>query len=295
MVMRERFDALLLDYAQRAGAEFRARSVVRAANVDGGVTVRCEDGFEASADYLVCADGAHSPVGKMVGLGAGIAECAAWEVEVSRVAPAAARPGRTAVIDLGYEPWGYAWLFPKDEVESFGIVLPREKSGEMKRLTSEFAASRGAAERESTVARGHKIRFRRGGEPIAGERALLAGDSAGLADEFTGEGIFYAVDSGRMAARAILRALGGGGTFDGYELEVDRDIMPELEGARVIAYMFYGMLHRAPRPWLWASARVGLLWDAFFAVQRGESTYAREVANVAILPGVARRLMARSG
>ncbi len=292
MVMRERFDALLLDHARRAGAEFRPGTVIRDVATDGSVVVRSEDGFEASAPYLVCADGAHSPVGRRAGLGSGMAECAAWEVEVRRPGVAPQRD-RTAVIDLGYNPWGYAWLFPKGDVESFGIVLPRDQAGSMKRLTDEFARARGASGRSIAMARGHKIRFRRGCEPLANDRVLLAGDAAGLADEFTGEGIYYAIDSGRMAARAILGALGGSASLRGYESEVDRYLMPELAGARIIAYMFYGMLRRAPRPWLWASSSIGLLWDAFFAVQKGESTYAREVERVPVLPAVARRLMDR--
>jgi geranylgeranyl reductase family protein len=291
MVMRDRFDSLLLDYARTAGAEFRPGTVVREVDLSDGVTIRGEDGFAAEAEFLVCADGAHSPVGRRAGLGAGIAECAAWEVEVARSGSAATPT--TAVIDLGYDPWGYAWLFPKDGAESFGVILPRDQAASMKALTAEFIARRGAGGREIVTARGHKIRFRRGSEPIAGDRALLVGDSAGLADEFTGEGIFYAVESGRIAARALLSALGSGPGLAAYEREVDRLVMPELRAARLIAYMFFGMLRRAPKPWLFASAKIPLLWDAFFAVQRGDSTYAREVERVPILPSAARHLMHR--
>jgi geranylgeranyl reductase family protein len=291
MVMRDRFDGLLLDHAVRAGAEFRPGTVVREVAQDAGcVRIRAEDGFEAEAEYLVCADGAHSPAGKQLGLGAGIPECAAWEIEVTRPGP-----GRreSAVIDLGYDPWGYAWLFPKDGVQSFGIVLPRDQAGSMKQLTSEFVSARGAASLPVEVAKGHKIRFRRGNEPLVSGRALLAGDAAGLADEFTGEGIYYAIDSGRAAARSTLRALGSDGSLERYEREIDRFVMPELKGARVIAFMFYGMLRRAPRPWLWSSAHIPYLWDAFFAVQKGDSTYAREVDRIPLLPGIARRMLAR--
>ena len=115
MVMRDRFDALLLEQAQRAGAEFRpgvtVRSLDRDRGRDGGVTVRGE-GFEAEADYLVCADGAHSPVGRMAGLGFDLAECAAWEVEVRAPAAKMRSLRSTALIELGYNPWGYAWVFP---------------------------------------------------------------------------------------------------------------------------------------------------------------------------------------
>jgi len=291
MVMRDRFDALLLDHARRAGAEFRPATTVRALDVSSAIRIEGEGGFTAEADYLVCADGAHSPVGRMAGLGEGIAECAAWEVEVRAPAAALRRYRSRSLIDLGYKPWGYAWLFPKANVLSFGIVLPREQAGRMKELVRAYTARLGLGDAEAEIARGHKIRFRRAHEPIANDRVLLAGDSAGLADEFTEEGIAYAVQSGRLAARNVLRALADEGSLRRYQSDVDREIMPELRAARLIGFMFYGMLRRAPRPWMWASAHTPFVWDAFFAVQRGESTYEREAARVPFLPHLAGRML----
>jgi len=291
MVMRDRFDHLLLSHAERAGAAFRPGTTVRAFSSGEGVRIEAEGGFVAEADFAICADGAHSPVGRMAGLGADIAECAAWEVEV-KAPPAALRRYRSrSLIDLGYNPWGYAWLFPKANVLSFGIVLPPDQAGQMKERVRAYTARLGLGGAEVDIARGHKIRFRRGTEPIAAGRALLAGDSAGLADEFTEEGIAYAVQSGRLAARNVLRALGGDGALERYQQDVDREIMPELRAARLIGFMFYGMLRRAPRPWMFASGHTPFLWDAFFAVQRGESTYEREAARVPLLPAIARRML----
>ena len=96
----------------------------------------------------------------------------------------------------------------------------------MKRRVEALMRRLGLAGCEAEIARGHKIRFRRAHEPIADGSVLLAGDAAGLADEFTQEGIFYAVESGRLAARAILRALGGDGSLDAYERDVDAQLMP---------------------------------------------------------------------
>lgn len=291
MVMRERFDALLLEHALRAGAEFRPATVVRDLQAEAGVRIRAENGFEAEADFLVCADGAHSPVGKLAGLGDGIAECAAWEVEVRAPRTKSASYRATALIELGYWPWGYAWLFPKAEVLSIGIVLPPDQGGKMKDRTRAFIERLGLNGSDVDIQRGHKIRFRRGNEPIASGNALLAGDSAGLADEFTEEGIFYAIESGRIAARNVLRAMGGDGTLRRYQRDIDREIMPELRAARLIGFMFYGMLRRAALPWMFASAHTSFLWNAFFAVQKGESTYAREVARIPVMPSVAARML----
>jgi geranylgeranyl reductase family protein len=290
MVMRERFDALLLEQAQRAGAEFRPATPVR--SLEQGARVRvCAQGFKAEADRLVCADGAHSPVGKMAGLGRGLAECAAWEVEVRAPAPIHGAFRSTALIDLGYHPWGYAWVFPKAAVLSIGIVLPAGQANTMKDRVAGYLDRLGLAGAPVDIARGHKIRFRRGGEPIANDVALLAGDSAGLADEFTEEGIYYAIESGRIAARNVLRSLAGESPLWTYQADIDREVMPELRAARLLGFMFYGMLRRAPRPWMFASSKLPYLWNAFFAVQKGESTYAREVARVPILPGLAARML----
>ncbi|GIW13935.1 MAG: hyaluronate lyase [Tepidiforma sp.] len=295
MVMRDRFDALLLDYAQRAGAEFRQGSPVRTLEAaPAGVSVTTEGGFSAGAQFLIAADGAHSPVGKMAGLGAGLAECAAYEVEVRAPAHRVRANRATAFIELGFRPWGYAWVFPKAEVLSVGIVLPPDQAGTMKQQVSAYLQRLGLGGAPVDISRGHKIRFRRGAERIADDRVLLAGDAAGLADEFTQEGIFYAIESGRIAARAVLRALAGQAPLFAYQRDIDRELMPELRAARLIAHMFYGMLGRFPGPWLLATRALPYLWDAFFAVQRGESTYAREVHRVPILPAMAQRRLAQT-
>ena len=245
MVMRDRFDMLLLEQAQRAGAELRTGTGVRELDLNGRARIRA-DGFEAEADVLICADGAHSPVGRMAGLGGDLAECAAWEVEV-RGRPRDASVGEAmTLIDLGYDPWGYAWLFPKAELLSIGIVLPRELAGQMKALTDRYLARLGLEGAEVEIARGHKIRFRRGGEAIASERVALAGDAAGLADEFTAEGISYAIHSGqagraRHPPRARRRWRPAGATSRMWR----RRSSPSWTAARAIAYMFYGMLKRA--------------------------------------------------
>jgi geranylgeranyl reductase family protein len=246
MVMRDRFDALLLDHATRAGAEFRPATVVRSVERHAAVTVRAEARFEAEAEFLVCADGAHSPVGRMAGLGAGIAECAAWEVEVAAPRAQAAAYAGTSLIELGFQPWGYAWLFPKAGVLSIGIVLPRDHARTMKEQVKAYTRRLGLDGSDLRIERGHKIRFRRGHERIADGNVLLAGDAAGLADEFTEEGISYAVESGRLAARNVLRALASDGDLARYEADVDREVMPSLRARPYRAHVLRHVAAGAP-------------------------------------------------
>ncbi|GBD23588.1 hypothetical protein HRbin29_01255 [bacterium HR29] len=288
MVMRDRFDALLAEHAQRAGAVLREAAFVRSIEFEPArIRVRA-DGFQADASFLVGADGARSLTARAANLGVGLAECAAWEVELR---PRANVHTHRAAIELGYCPWGYAWAFPKAGRISAGIVLPLEQARALKSAARRFLERLGLGAAEVERARGHKLRFRRGREPIADERVLLVGDAAGLADEFTQEGIAYAVASGRLAAKALLAALSGQGDARTYERLVDEELMPELRAARRIARIFYGGLRRAPLPWFGAARFLPPLWSSFFAVQRGESTYARETARLEPLAAAMERLL----
>ena len=101
-------------------------------------------------------------------------------------------------------------------------------------------------------------------------------------------------DSARVrVARAALGALAGEGDLRRYQDELEDEIQPELDAARAIAYMFYGMLKRARRPWMLASEYTPFLWGSLFAVQRGESSYAREAKRAGPLTAVATAMLRR--
>jgi flavin-dependent dehydrogenase len=122
---------------------------------------------------------------------------------------------------------------------------------------------------EETHLTGHRIpvaprhRRARGG-------LLLAGDAAGLADPLTGEGISFAIRSGRMAGEAILAAGDRPGRAAGhYDALLARAILPEIRTARVLAALLYGLPRTAFRT-LGRSRRFPELVAETFA---GKSTY----------------------
>ena len=292
MVMRDRFDALLVQGARDAGVTVIDGDGVRSLRRDGeGFRIETGEGC-LTCPYIAGADGANSRVARDLGLGAGMFENVALEAEVR--APAAERARRRGVInlDLGYQPWGYAWLFPKEDLLSIGVVLPAGQGGGLRTELDGYLDRLGL--RGATVERlvGHKIPARRGGERIAGEGAVLVGDAAGLTDEFTEEGIYYAVRSGQIAARHIARAHADGSRWLGaYERAIDRAIMPELHAARLIARLFYWSLNRSPWLTFRLSRRAPYLWTALFRVLRGESSYDRELQRWPFLPAIARTVL----
>src|SRR6185436_20249511 len=102
----------------------------------------------------------------------------------------------------------------------------------------------------------------------------LVGDAAGLIDAVVGEGIYYAIQSGLLAAEAIARAAAAGdGALASYQRRVDELIQPELQASKAFLYL----LDLAPRlsvPFVlrpWRS-----FWRYFFGIFSGERRF-REV------------------
>jgi geranylgeranyl reductase family protein len=96
---------------------------------------------------------------------------------------------------------GYGWVFPHKGYYSVGIWGQASRLKELRGTMAHFLKRNGF--QGNYLLHGHKAPLGGHKWKISSSRVLLAGDSAGLVDAFTGEGIYYALRSGQIAAHVI--------------------------------------------------------------------------------------------
>ena len=88
---------------------------------------------------------------------------------------------------------------------------------------------------KSRIDRGHPIPLYHDHEPLSEGRILLAGDAANLVDPYLGEGIRYALHSGKIAALHVLNALEvGPDAITPYNQEIHDQIGQHLKAIRLV-------------------------------------------------------------
>jgi len=224
MVDREHFDEWLRERAASHGAERRIGSFDKITRDDDGMAVvhyqardKAERGTgtptKVRARAIIGADGARSGVARDAVPGAKDVDCVFAYHEIVR-APAQPGPDYDATrCDVYYRgtlsPDFYGWVFPHGDTMSIGTGSA-DKGFSLRNATS---ALRQAAGLEGTET------IRREGAPLPmkplkkwdnGRDVVLAGDAAGVVAPSSGEGIYYAMYGGRVAAEAVTQLLATG-------------------------------------------------------------------------------------
>jgi geranylgeranyl reductase family protein len=280
MVMRDRFDYLILQHAR---ADVRDGKQVVSLRQDGsGVEVATRSGETFRARYLVGADGASSRVARLAGLRRDKQMGMAIEVEVPADDGLLEKYADTALFVFGTPPFGYLWIFPKAEHLSVGIGAFEGKGSDVRDVLRQEMARLGV-EVDGAEQHGHPLPIYLQHEPLHQGRVLLAGDAAGLMDPLMGEGVRHAVDSGRMAAQAILTD-----DLPGYTRRVQREIGADFLWGLRWARVFY------EHPWgcFELGVRNPRFVKEFVRLLAGQTTYRRmaALAPLNLLLGIGRRL-----
>ena len=214
MVDREQFDDFLRARAVSAGAVRLTGTYLRLERDTGGTHVVYRDkasGAETrvTAKLVIGADGARSNVAKTeVPGGDKIPYVIAYhEIIAAPAANADYDPARCDVIyDGKISPDFYGWVFPHGKTVSVGMGTGVD-GVDLKQATADLRASSGLAGCETIRREGAPIPLRPMDRWDNGRDVVLAGDAAGVVAPSSGEGIYYAMVGGQVAARAALAFL----------------------------------------------------------------------------------------
>ncbi|MDP9021200.1 MAG: NAD(P)/FAD-dependent oxidoreductase [Actinomycetota bacterium] len=212
VVPREQFDARLVETARDRGTELVTEQVSTVTCVGDDVVVN----GRWRARTVIAADGAHSTVRRVLspqprpapqlserrGRDRGVA------VAVRAYAPAV--PGRDELL-IAWQAGGglrYVWSFPTcDGRLNVGACAPVGGfTGGRRELRKRVAEVLPDVDIDDRTLRGHLLPLSTSIAPLTTGPVLYAGDAARLINPLSGEGIFYAIASGRLAGEAAVTA-----------------------------------------------------------------------------------------
>jgi geranylgeranyl reductase family protein len=280
MVMRDRFDHHLVQQARRVGTDICEGEPARSfRHVPDGVEVTTDRELY-HAQVLIGADGANSQVARHLFPGRRLRCIPTLESEIEMGQGAQSPVQGKALIDVGAGSMGYAWVFPKQGRLSVGVGEFQSKPSSLKNIFDRFVSgNKGLASLDVPKPVGHPLplfspptepyRQQEPGEFVNG-RALLVGDAGHLVDPLFGEGIYYAVRSGKMAATAVLDQLHNRSkSLWEYELAIRQELYPEFRVCSRLAdivYTFPRLCYRLLTPYQ-------EVIQLYYEVLQGKETY----------------------
>ncbi|MCM0673941.1 geranylgeranyl reductase family protein [Micromonospora phytophila] len=233
MVRRDEFDDRLRAAAVAAGAEVRQRVAVRAVDQNpDAVRLRLADGETVHARAVVGADGSSGVTARHVGVRHRQVDLG-LELELPVPPREQSRWRGRLLLDWGPLPGSYAWVFPKGDLLTVGVIAARGEGERTREYLRAFVDRLGLAGVEPTHDSGHLTRCREDDSPLRRGRVLVAGDAAGLLEPWSREGISYALRSGELAGAAV-----AAGDLAGYERAVRRDLVPSMRAGHRLLDVF---------------------------------------------------------
>ena len=208
-VKRSLFDQLLMTRAAEAGAEVWQATTVRQILIERDAWQITANDEALKARVIVAADGRNSTVARLVG-----ALPRASKERVGLQTHVALPPDFSERVVLQFLPEGYSGQAPVGGGElNVCLVAAPPKLHALKSWAAErFGLAPDHYWRSITP-------LRRAPVTAAYRRLLFVGDAARVVEPFTGEGIYYALHSGELAAHAAIALIRGsdvGETTRGY-------------------------------------------------------------------------------
>jgi len=267
LINRSAFDQYLLEKALLSGAEAKTEKALSFKDSGELISVQTKDGIYKSR-FLVVASGCQDALKKEIAgpeskESMGVCLVSEIEAEEERIVESL---GSALDIHFGVAEGGYGWIFPHRGYYSVGIgglssCLPHPRQV-MRRFLRENGFS------EEARLSGHLIPQGGNRRRVARGRVLLSGDAAGFVDSFTGEGIYYALASGKIAGEMV-NEVPAAILARSYESRIEKEFGRDLG----YALFFSRIMHSHPGIFLRILAREEKVLERYLEVGAGQMSY----------------------
>jgi digeranylgeranylglycerophospholipid reductase len=221
MVLRKKFDNALVTSSKESGAHFIDGKKVEDLKITSDhAELRLQDGTCIQSDIVIGADGIWSTIAKQTGLcprhdSIGIAVYEEYPLNAQTMDEFFTEK-RLCHLHVKLQGLaGYGWVFPKKHHVNIGLGEFRFRNAQHgKNLKEAYRTYLGILKNQKIIPRDLRITKLQGGalptwplEKTYTDRLVLCGDAAGVINPISGEGIHYAMISGRIAAEVIAEAV----------------------------------------------------------------------------------------
>jgi len=220
--LRNKFDFELVKIAKNSGAVFQdGKKVTDVKIFDDKATVILKDGSSIDSEIIVGADGVWSIIAKKSGLckkGSKMRICFFQEFEVDEsVMEKYFTKSRNFYIHMRFQNTaGYGWVFPKKKHLNIGLgdLWTTKVDPDNKIVIKHYNDYISYLKNNKLIPNKLKPVKIQGGalpfyplEKTYSDRVILVGDAGGFINPLSGEGIYYGMASGEIAAKVITEAL----------------------------------------------------------------------------------------
>jgi flavin-dependent dehydrogenase len=229
-------NGLLLERAQRAGVGIFKERVTRI-EASGGAWRLFTPQHEYRASFVIMAAGARNSFRRQF-----LAPISPSDLMITA---GYFIPGQSSLMRLQFLQGitGYIWVFPRADHVSAGIAgkMGETSAGDLRRMLEEWLQNHRGENGFCLDGAQFYSHILPSFRPqtfdtlrVCGEGWAMIGDSAGLVDPITGEGLYYALRSAELCANALLS-----GQPDSYQAPLETEVLAELKLAARVSERFY--------------------------------------------------------
>jgi geranylgeranyl reductase family protein len=219
--LRKKFDYELVNIAKNSGAVFQdEKHVIDVKVFNDKATILLKDGGSIEAEIIVGADGVWSVIAQKTGLrekSCKMRICFFQEFEVDEaIMDEYFTKSRNSYIHSRFQhTTGYGWVFPKKKHLNIGLgnLWSRNFDIDNKNVKKHYYNYISYLKNNKLIPKNLKpVKIKGGALPFYplkktyDNRIILVGDAGGFINPISGEGIYYAMTSGKIAAKVINEA-----------------------------------------------------------------------------------------